>query len=60
MRDLGDGEDVDEVEEKLGRGRLLAAAVARPQVPGDETARSRLSGRGGDPAILRRRAFDVA
>jgi hypothetical protein len=32
--DLGDGEDVDEVEEELGRSRLLAVAVARPQVFG--------------------------
>jgi hypothetical protein len=34
MRDLGDREDVDEVEEELGRGRLLAAAVAASQVGG--------------------------
>lgn len=54
LRDLGDGEDVDEVEEELGRGRLLAVAVAPAQVRLAAPAR-RLCGceRGGDLAILR-------
>jgi hypothetical protein len=39
MGDLGDGEDVDEIEEELGRRRLLAAAVAPPQVPGGAPGR---------------------
>jgi hypothetical protein len=39
MGDLGDGEDVDEVEEELGRRRLLAVAVARPQVRDDPPRR---------------------
>jgi len=34
MGDLGDGEDVDEVEEELGRRRLLPVAVARSEVSG--------------------------
>jgi hypothetical protein len=40
MGDLGDGEDVDEVEEELGRGRLLPVAVARPQVSTDAPDRA--------------------
>jgi hypothetical protein len=52
MGDLGDREDVDEVEEELGRRRLLATAVARPQVPGGVPGRRWLSDRGGDLAIL--------
>jgi hypothetical protein len=52
MGDLGDGEDVDEVEEELGRGRLLATAVAGTQVPGGAPGRSLLSDRGGDLVIL--------
>jgi hypothetical protein len=54
MGDLGDGEDVDEVEEELGRRRLLAVAVARPQVRDDPPRRWGLSDRGGDLPILRR------
>jgi hypothetical protein len=52
MGDLGDGEDVDEVEEELGRRRLLAAAIAGPQVSGGAPGRPRLFDRGGDLAIL--------
>jgi hypothetical protein len=53
MGDLGDGEDVDEVEEELGRGRLLPVAVTRAQMSTGAPGRACLSGRGGDPSILR-------
>jgi hypothetical protein len=59
--DLGDGEDVDEVEEELDRRRLLALAVARAQVRGAAAGR-RVSGFGGrgDAPILRPALDDLS